>query len=142
MLGQATSVQHMCRSRWFSTAAIALLLLAAAQPGDVITLAVTCRYAPAPNRPTVDTTTSCDFVVGSSVTLRDRPVYLAKGWQQTYRRPDGSTYLYTDNAANGVFVRTFADMDGEVKLVDGIQTSDGRVMVNGHLHERVGPPGG
>ena len=135
------SVQYMSSRRWYMVGAIALVMLTATGPGQVITLVADCYWSTSPAGPILHSGTESYLVVRSPVTAA-RPVYLATGFERSHRLKDGTVLTYTDNLAVGMLIRTYAWADGQVKPVDGILTSDGHVMVDGKMMERANGPNG
>ena len=93
--------------------------------GDVIQITASCQYTLGLGNPTwyagstLDTALACRLI--------DEPVYLTQGWQQN------------QGLAAGMLVRAFVRKDGEVGLANGVQLSDGRVMVDGQILDRADP---
>lgn len=107
---------------------LALPACEAARSGDVVTVTAECDYSLGRDDPDSEPA-STSLALASP--LRDwhrSPVYLAQGWERSY------------GLAAGMIVRAFVLKDGRVELADGIQLSDGRVMVDGEILERAGPP--
>ena len=127
-------LHNMSSRKWFSVGTVAAVLIAAAGPGEVITISAICGYPPGHVA-----SAQCSMVVLSPI-YTDTPVYLAQGWQRTVALKDGSTYTYTDRMAAGMLVRSFVWSDGGVRLADGVMTSDGRVCVDGQLLDRADSP--
>ena len=129
-----TTVHNVSGRKWFSMGAVAAIVIAAAGPGEVITISAICGYPPGH-----DAAAQCSMVVLSPI-YSDTPVYLAQGWQRTVKLKDGSTYTYTDRIAAGMLVRSLVWSDGGVRLADGVMTNDGRICVGGQLLDRADSP--
>lgn len=134
-----TRLHNMSSRKWFSLGAVAAVLIAAAGPGEVITIWAVCGYPPGNNASPPDSSAQCSMVVISPI-YRAAPVYLAHGWQRTTTRKDGSKFTYTDTIAAGVLVRSFVWLDGQVRLVDGVLSRDGKIVSDGRLLDRAESP--
>lgn len=100
----------------------ALLLLAVVlNPGDVISIQANCQI----DQGSI-TRASCQIVIKSPI-FTNRPVFLTQGWERS------------NHKADGMLVRAFVNTGGQVKLLDGIQMSDGRVWANDHAFPRANP---
>ena len=137
----ARSVQHMRSGPWYYVGVVALVMVTATGPGQVITLVADCYWSTSKSSPVLHTSTQTDLVVRSALQLA-KPLYLTGAWQRTVKTKTGQTWVWTDNLARGMLVRTHAWDGGEVRLVDGVLTLDGRVMVDGKALERANGPGG
>ena len=135
------SVQYMSSRQWYMVGAIALVMLTATGPGQVITLVADCYWSTSPSGPILHSGAESYLIVRSPVAAA-RPVYLATGFQRSHRLKDGTVLTYTDNIAVGMLIRTYAWDEGQVRLVDGVLTSDGRVMVDGRMLDRANGPNG
>ena len=131
-----TTLHIMSSRKYFSVGAVVAVLIAAAGPGEVITITALCNYQQPGGDDSPGAYAECSMVVVSPI-FRDTPVYLAQGWQRTVRRKDGSIYTYTDTAAAGLLVRSLVWLDGQVTLADGIMTREGRVLVGSQLLDRA-----
>jgi len=131
-----TTLHNMSSRRWFSLGAVAAVLIAAAGPGEVITIWAVCGYPPGNNASPPNSSAQCSMVVISPI-YTDTPVYLAQGWQRTVTRKDGSKYTYYDHIAEGMLVRSFVWLDGQVRLVDGVLSRDGKIVSDGRLLGRA-----
>ena len=134
----------MSSGRWYLVGAIALVMVTATGPGQVIALVADCYWQASKTGPVMHSTTEYDLVVRSPVSaaLAERPVFLASGYQRSYRLGDGSVILYTDRSAAGMLIRTYAWDEGQIRLVDGVLMSDGRVMVDGRALQPAEAPNG
>ncbi len=97
------------------------------QTGDVVTVNAECDYSLGLRSPASEPA-SADVLLASP--LRDQhpsPVYLSQGWGRD------------SGLAAGMLVRAYVLRNGQVELVEGVQLSDGRVMVDGDILERAGP---
>jgi len=110
-----------------------------AKPGTLITIVVNCNYTM--NRAIEKATGVGYLVVGSPLgaTLRG-PVYLTHGRQRVLGTNDGTVILLTDTKADGLLVRFLRrDSQNNITMMEGIQLSDGRVLVDGVPVERDKP---
>lgn len=109
--------------------AVVLLALAATlRPGDLITIQAKARVG---EEPSTSARAGCLMVVRSPL-FRNTPIFLAQGWERS------------KHLADGMLVRAYVHVGNEVKLIDGIQMSDGRVWCEERIYERAarpGPPG-
>jgi hypothetical protein len=96
-----------------------------ARSGDVVKVTADCEYSLGLGDPGSEPA-STNIALASP--LRDQcqsPVYVALGW----KRDKG--------LSAGMVVRAFVLRDGQVGLADGVQLSDGRVMVAGQILDRA-----
>jgi hypothetical protein len=101
----------------------------AAQSGDVVTVTDDCEYTLGVYPDSAWSAGATNLALASA--LRDElgsPVYLSQGWQRS------------NGTAAGAVVRAYVTKDGQVWLADGIQLSDGQVMVNGEILQRAETP--
>ena len=124
---------------WCLAAAALVLTYSTTSPGSLITLSASCDYQNYPGAPTTTAQASCILVILSPV-YRQNPVYLTRGWKCVSTLPDGRKITRIDTAANGMLVRAFVWIDGQVMLVDGIQLSDGRIWHTGQALPRADEP--
>ncbi|MCE5315532.1 hypothetical protein LLG38_11075 [bacterium] len=110
-----------------------------AQPGDIITINASCSYILKTG--TQNASAECTMIVGSTLRI-SKPVYVTNGWRRVVSSLGEITYLFSNPMTDGVLVRGFVLCDGAIKLVDGIQTSDGKILVDGTAYSRVQGPGG
>lgn len=132
------TLHNMSRGRCFSVSVLVAMAIAAAGPGEVITVSAICDYQ-SPGGDSGSSAAERNMVLISPA-CSSTPVFLAQGWQRTVTRKDGTTYTYYDLTAAGMLVRSFVWLDGQVRLADGIMTRDGRVCVGGRLLERADGP--
>jgi len=134
----------MSSARWYLVGVIALVMVTATGPGQVITLVADCYWQEYTNGPVMHSTTQSDLVVRSpvSLVLAERPVFLSSGYQRPYKTRDGNVHIYTDLPAAGMLIRTYAWDEGQIRLVDGVLMSDGRVMVDGRALQPAEAPNG
>ncbi len=130
MLALKKSITYIAKSRWYVVGAIALTLVAANGPGQVITLVADCYWKTSWEGPVQRTTTQTDLIVRAPAST-GRPVYLTNV-------PPGPV----PGIAVGMLVRTYAWDGDQVVLVDGTLTQDGRVFANGKALERAFGPNG
>jgi hypothetical protein len=100
----------------------------AAHSGDVVTVTDDCEYSLGVYPESAWSAGATNFALASA--LRDQlgsPVYLCQGWERS------------NGTAAGATVRAYVAKDGQVWLADGLQLSDGRVMVNGEILDRARP---
>lgn len=124
MFSIANAIHRYCNGAWSVVAVAALVSLGQLNPGEIITFSASCTYLPS-RRSQPRTVYDQAYVVCKSQFCNTRPYYLAQGWEKS------------DHLADGLMVRAFVNMYGDVKLVDGIQLSDGRIWVNGVAFERT-----
>jgi hypothetical protein len=98
-----------------------------AQNGDVVTITADCEYSSGQGDPGSE---PASVSIALASPLRDQhpaPVYLARGWE------------HGGGLAAGITVRAYVFRNGHVELAEGVQLSDGRVMVDGEMLYRAGP---
>jgi len=99
----------------------------AARNGDVVVVSAECDYLFGAGDPASEPA-STSFALASPLRRPNgSPVYLAQGWERN------------NGLAAGMTVRAYVLKDGQAILADGVQLSDGRVMVDGEILERAGP---
>ena len=99
----------------------------AAQSGDVVTVTADCEYSLGLGDPDSEPASTNVALASPLRDQRQSPVYLAQGW----KRDKG--------LAAGMVVRAYVLRGGQVELADGVQLSDGRVMVDGEILQRADP---
>ena len=140
MHNQAAHLHSIASGRWLMVGALAALIVTSTTPGEVMTLTAQCTWAAGGQGPQISPLASCNLVVESPI-AGDRPVYLAHGWARYYTRPDKTHVLWTDTNACGMPVRAYVWLDGKIKLMDGILTKAGKLMVGGTALDLAdGPP--
>lgn len=123
MFSIANAIHRYCSGAWSVVGVAALVSLAQLSPGEIITIKASCTYLPS-KRSEPYTVYNQIYVAFKSQFCNTRPYYLAQGWEKS------------NHLADGLMVRAFVNMYGDVKLVDGIQLSDGRIWVDGVAFER------
>lgn len=110
---------------------LALLFLSTNNPGDIIELTADCYYKTSANENVQGASDGAYLVVCSPLrSFYPEPVFLAQGWERSC------------GMADGMVVRAFVMDNGEIKLEEGIQLSDGRILVDNRVMERAVKPGG
>jgi len=106
----------------------ALPACAAARSGDVVTVTANCDYRVGCDDPDSQSASTALALASPLRNGRLLPVYLAQGWERDH------------GLSAGMFVRAYVVRNGRVELADGIQLSDGRVMVDGEILNRAQGP--
>lgn len=110
---------------------LALLLLGTTNPGTQITVKATCTYTT--NTASASMTASkCVGVLSPISSIINGPIYLASGYSRKVKMPDGTWGEKQNHLADGLLVRFLHKADnGDYVMIEGIQLSDGRVLVDG-----------
>ena len=112
----------------FVICGLALPAHAGNRPGDVVGIVVECEYSFGVDGEPIWASGVGSVALASPVVTRHGcPVYLAQGWARD------------QTLAAGMVVRAFVWMDGQARLANGLQLSDGRVLVDGQVRERADP---
>lgn len=83
------------------------------------------------------TASKCIGVVSQLSSSVQKPVYLAGGYKRTVKNANGTTVDYVNHSADGLVVRFLhKNANGDYEMIEGIQLSDGRVLVDGVPVER------
>lgn len=115
---------------------LTLLLIGATSPGTPITVNANCTYTTNAT-PASMTASKCIGVVSQISSSIDGPVYLTGGYKRKVKMPDGTWGEYVNRAADGMVVRFLhKSQTGDLMMLEGIQLSDGRVLVDGVPVER------
>lgn len=116
---------------------LAAILFGTTSPGSLLTIQATCTYTA--DNVTYNTQAASHLGVTSPVCSGSNcPVYLAHGYKRVITHKDGTQTTYTDTLANGRKVRFLHRTEnGQFEVLEGIQLSDGRVLVNGTPVERT-----
>lgn len=102
---------------------LALPTLGAPANGDIVSVGASCEYMTGLNLKSTWISGATDIALATP--LLNKPVYLAQGWERN------------KSLAVGMTVRALVRKDGQVVLANGVQLSDGRVMVDGQPLDRV-----
>ena len=141
MLASARSVHNTNSGRWYLVGVIALVMVTAPGPGQVITLAADCYWSTSKSGPVLHTSTESYLVVRAPA-IWDRPLYLTNVRPLPIRHGSGPIATQAATPAVGMLIRTFAWDGGVVRLVNGVLMSDGKVWVNGRALVRADTPQG
>jgi len=116
---------------------------ATVKPGDTITITATCSYPIKNGSQTITVQRVLTVIRASGAgALWSRPVYVTNGWKRVVSPQGETTYVFFNPMTDGMLVRGFVLDQGTVRLVDGIQTSDGKIRVGDVAYVRVQGPGG
>ncbi|MHB9037510.1 MAG: hypothetical protein ACYC64_12660 [Armatimonadota bacterium] len=123
--------------------ALTTTVSAAVKPGDTITITATCSYPIKYGSQTITAQRILTVIKASSAgSLWPRAVYITNGWRRVVSPQGETTYVFYNPMTDGMLVRGFVLDQGQVRLVDGIQTSDGKIVVGNIAYVRVQSPGG
>lgn len=116
---------------------LALLFLGNTAPGTSITVKATCTYSTSAAQISM-TASKCVGVVSPIASDMQNPIYLAGGYKRTVEMPDGTYAEQKNSLADGLLVRFLHKTEtGDYVMLEGIQLSDGRVLVDGEPVERT-----
>ncbi len=107
--------------------ALALPACMAEKNGDVVTVTVSCGYSLGLGDANSESALT-NLALASP--LRNRhgaPVFICQGWERS------------NGLADGMIVRAYVIKNGQTQLADGVQLSDGRIMVDGEILDRAAP---
>lgn len=115
-----------------ATLGLALIMFGSTNPGALITLQANCTYTSAGISSSTQAPDQYLGVKAPASLKLNKPVYLARGYHLTSTGNNGSMTSYMDSLANGLIVRFIRkEQDGQLHEYEGLQLSDGRVMVDG-----------
>jgi hypothetical protein len=120
-------------------AAVATFAFASVRPGDIITIKAEFHYSTKAGEQTL--IRQCTLIVCPALLIK-KPVYVTNGWKRVVSPQGETTYVFYNPMTDGMLVRGFVLDQGMVRLVDGIQTSDGQILVGTKAYPRVQGPGG
>lgn len=112
-------------------------LVGAPAPGALIQFNAACSYTISGTPAAVQAQAGCVGVTSPLQGTLSSPVFLSQGYERTIRNGDGEVSIHRENLANGMVVRFFhKTAGGQLATLEGLQLSDGRVLVDGVPLER------
>lgn len=113
-------------------AILATLVLAATPPGSLVTVDASCTYKIGGTVPGTQSASGRLGVLSSACGTSPQPIFLQRYYRRA-RKADGSTVVVPERIANGRLVRFLKrTSDENYTVMEGVQLSDGRVLVNGN----------